>query len=178
VKDLGIMDNTIIVLWGDHGWSLGEHALWSKHSAFDIANKTTLVISSPGMPNGRQSSAIVELVDLYPTLAELTELDAPDHLEGTSLVDVLQTPESIKDDYAFTRWSGYSGQQHSDSLRTKQYTFTQWRDASGKVISRMLFDIQADPGETLNLADDINYKDIVHSYGEILAKKISASNLK
>ena len=88
---LGLRDNTIIVLWGDHGWKLGEHDAWCKHSNVENDTSAPLLLSVPGMKTaGKHTDALVEFVDIYPTLAELCGLPLPQHLEGASFVPVLR----------------------------------------------------------------------------------------
>jgi arylsulfatase A-like enzyme len=87
---LGLRDNTIIVLWGDHGWKLGEHDAWCKHSNVENDTWAPLILSVPGMKTaGKHADALVEFVDIYPTLAELVRLPLPGHLEGASFRPVL-----------------------------------------------------------------------------------------
>ena len=84
---LQLSDNTIVVLWSDHGWKLGDHGSWGKMTNFEIATRVPLIISAPGQKHrGATTKALSEFVDVYPTLCELCELPLPDHLEGTSLV--------------------------------------------------------------------------------------------
>jgi len=86
---LKLADNTVVVLWGDHGWNLGEHGLWCKHANFETSVHVPLVIRAPGMPTGRSTAALSEFVDLYPTLCELAGVPGPDHLQGASAVPLL-----------------------------------------------------------------------------------------
>jgi len=89
---LGLRDNTIIMLWGDHGWHLGEHGIWGKATNYEIATRVPLIVSAPGMSRNTDSDALVELVDMYPTLSDLADLPLPDHLEGKSFAPVLKNP--------------------------------------------------------------------------------------
>ena len=91
LDDLGQRDNTIVVLWGDHGWHLGEHAIWGKHALFEESLRSPLIISYPGMSNaGEATKAMVETLDLFPTLADLAELPQPNFVQGQSLRSVLE----------------------------------------------------------------------------------------
>jgi len=144
---LGLAESTIVVLWGDHGWSLGEHGLWAKHSPFDLANHIPLIVRAPGASTGL-APGLVESVDIYPTLVELAGLPDPGHLQGESFAVALENPGAGLKDAVYTRW------QNSDSIRTGRYNYTEWRDNSGQVTSRMLYDNVADPGELNNLAED------------------------
>lgn len=93
LERLGLRENTIIMLWGDHGWHLGEHGIWGKATNYEIATRVPLIVSAPGMSRNTDSDAIVELVDMYPTLSDLAGLPLPDHLEGKSFAPVLKNPK-------------------------------------------------------------------------------------
>ena len=146
LADQGLAGNTIVALLGDHGWNLGEHGLWTKHSLFDVSLRVPLLIHVPG-DAGRRVHAITALTDLYPTLLELAGLPAPDSLDGASLVNVMHgTDES--DRRAFARWLT------GDSVRTRRHRYTRWYDDAGLPADHMLYDLRSDPLETRNLADD------------------------
>ncbi len=94
LKDLNLYDNTLIVVWGDHGWKLGEHRSWCKQSNYHIDTHVPLIVYAPDMNNkGRQTYALTELVDLFPSLCELSGIEAPDYLQGSSFVPLLENPE-------------------------------------------------------------------------------------
>jgi iduronate 2-sulfatase len=102
---LGLRENTIIMLWGDHGWHLGEHALWGKATNFEVATRCPLIVSAPGMKaTGRSSDALVELIDMYPTLCELAGLPVPGHLEGRSFAPLLDDPDIPWKSAAFSQF--------------------------------------------------------------------------
>ena len=151
---LGLSDNTIVVLWGDHGWSLGEHGLWAKHSSFNVANQIPVIVRAPGMSKGQMAKGLIESIDIYPTLAELAGLQLPDHLQGVSFAPTLKDPNASTKDAVFPRW------KKGDSIRTDRYYYTEWRDKQNKVIAKMLYDHQQDPDERINFADHPNYADI------------------
>ena len=91
-----VQENTIIVVWGDHGWHLGEYGIWGKATNYEIATRVPLIISTPSMPQkGTSSNSLVELIDIYPTLCDLANIPQPDHLAGKSLVPVLHNPNAI-----------------------------------------------------------------------------------
>jgi arylsulfatase A-like enzyme len=155
----GLAQNTVVALWGDHGWKLGEHDAWCKHTNVENDTNAPLIISAPGMKSaGQHSKALVEFVDLYPTLAELCGLSLPAHLEGTSLAPVLRNPargqvktaafsQYPRTDRNGTRLMGYS-------MRTERYRLTRWvhRDEPAKVAAVELYDHQTDPQENVNIA--------------------------
>ncbi len=144
---LGIRENTIVVLWGDHGWHLGEHAVWGKHTLFEEALRAPLVIRYPGMEKaGEKSDAIVETVDIYPTLCELSGVPKPDGLSGKSLVGFLKDP-SMKGSSAFSYWKG------NETIRTPQYRLIR-HNSEGADPSYELYDHTGNDGETTNLADE------------------------
>jgi arylsulfatase A-like enzyme len=147
LERLGLAENTIVVLWGDHGYSLGEHGLWVKHSPFELANHIPLIVRAPGLQSGT-AHGLVESVDIYPTLVELAGLPRPGHLQGESFSAALEDPEAPLKQAVFTRW------QNSDSIRTGRYHYTEWRNPSGEIVARMLYDHTRDPGELNNLAED------------------------
>jgi arylsulfatase A-like enzyme len=151
---LGLRESTIVMLWGDHGWKLGEYGDWCKHSNFELDTRAPLIVSAPGMKaRGQSTPALVELVDMYPTLVELAGLPAPGHLQGRSFAPLLQDPELPWKDVALSQYP--RGRNMGRSLRTDQYRFTQWRNEDGEVIARELYDHSAStPLEVRNLADD------------------------
>ena len=143
----GLRESTIVVLWGDHGWQLGEHGLWCKHCNFNTSLNAPLVVSAPDVGPRRPSSALVEFADVFPTLCDLAALPVPEHLEGTSLVPVLEEPERRWKQAVFSRY------MRGDSVRTDQHLYTRWTADDGTVTARMLYDHGADPDENLNVSE-------------------------
>ena len=199
LKQQGVLDNTIIVVWGDHGWHLGDMGVWGKATNYEIATRVPLIIHAPGMQAvGRQSDALVELVDIYPTLCDLAGVPLPDHLEGHSFAPLLDNPDQPWKTAAFSqypnpalrewaanplsqgmretwfgplisqveariqrqqgaKWNRELFEQHlmGYTMRTDRYRVVIWRDrrdASAKPLYVELFDHQADPTETVNIA--------------------------
>jgi iduronate 2-sulfatase len=146
---IGLRENTIVLLYGDHGWHLGDHGLWGKITNFEIAARAPLIISAPGMKAGRKTMALTEFLDIYPTLAELAGLPVAKQLEGRSLVPVLHDPARGHNPAAFTQQ--YRGKATGYSIRTERRRYTEWIE-NGRVIARELYDYAIDPGETTNLA--------------------------
>ncbi len=107
LDDTGLRENTIVILWGDHGWHLGEMGIWGKATNYEISARVPLIISTPNMPQsskGQKSEALVELVDMYPTLTDLAGLKLPEHLEGQSFKSLLEAPNKKWKKAAFTQF--------------------------------------------------------------------------
>jgi len=147
---LGLRENTIIVFWSDHGYSLGTHGLWMKQNCFEDAARVPLVMAGPGIKAGTPSPRLVELIDVYPTLADLAGLTPPAKLPGASLRPLLVQPDAPWDRPAFTQVE--RGGVPGRSVRTPRWRYTEW-DLDGKEGAE-LYDEQADPGEMKNLAAD------------------------
>ena len=147
---LGMRENTIVMLWGDHGWQLGEHSLWCKHALFKTSLNAPLIISAPGYEAGQRSTSLVEFVDIYPTLCELAGVELPAHLQGKSLVPILEdTSTSIKD-AVFSRY--HSG----DAVKMEGYHYAEWGNGA-----QMLYDHSRDPDENLNVANNPEYAEVI-----------------
>ena len=144
VDRLGLRDNTIIVFWSDHGYHLGEHGLWFKQSCFEEAARVPLIISVPGLKTaGQASPRLAELVDLYPTLADLAGLAPPPGLQGETLRPLLLNPTAKWDHPAFTQVQRGAAPGHS--VRTERWRYTQWdRGEQGEE----LYDQDNDPPGT------------------------------
>ncbi len=141
LDSLGLAENTIVILWGDHGWNLGEHGLWCKHCNFNTSLQTPLIIRAPGKPSGVKSAALTEYVDIYPTLCELAGLPLPEHLDGSSFASLFEQPEQpVKEQIVSKYFDGVS-------LRTNRYLYTEWLNKEGETYARMLYDHQNDPDE-------------------------------
>jgi len=152
LEGLGLRDNTIICLWGDHGWHLGEHALWGKTTNFELDTRSPLIFSVPGQKTAGQSSRLlVEFTDIYPTLVDLCSLPDPGGLAGRSLVPVLENPETAVHEVALSQYPRPGRMRYS--LRTDRYRYTEWIDTkTGEGRERELYDHEGDTLETVNLA--------------------------
>ena len=171
LKKLKLYDNTIIVLWGDHGWQLGEHKEWAKHTNFDIALRVPFIVIAPGKLKGKVSDALVEMVDVYPTLSELAGIPVLEQNQGKSLVPILEgKPEKMN--YALSRWKA------GDSFKTDRYRYTEFTNKEGKIFARMLYDHKKDPEENVNVAGLPGYKKVVDSLSKELHKAQRKYNLK
>jgi arylsulfatase A-like enzyme len=156
LDELKLAQNTIVVLWSDHGWKLGEHGGWCKQTNYEIDTRAPLMIRAPGAKaNGRTSDALVEFVDIYPTLCELAGLPVPKTLEGVSLKPLLDASAAKVKDAAFSQFPRqHEGRDHMGyAMRTDRYRYVEWLDAkSGAITSRELYDHTNDATENENIA--------------------------
>ena len=154
---LGLTKNTIVVLWGDHGWQLGEHGMWDKHSNFETSTHAPLIVRVPEVKAAR-TSALVEFVDIFPTLCELCGLSLDHGLEGRSFVPLLSNPDRQWKSAAFSQYRrvipGYGkvARGMGYSMRTDRYRFTEWTVAGTDFHADELYDHRLDPNENINLA--------------------------
>lgn len=150
---LKLWDNTIVLLFSDHGYHLGDHdGLWAKLTNFEQAARSPLLIAAPGYGKGKACSRIVEFVDIYPTVADLCALEKPARLEGQSLVPLLKQGDAAWEKPA--RTMVYHKDVLGKSVRTERWRYTEWDGGQQGV---ELYDHERDPGEYQNLARDPNY---------------------
>ncbi len=155
LDETGLADNTIIVFWSDHGYMLTEHGQWMKQSLFEEAARVPLFISAPmAKGNGKVSKRVVELIDLYPTLANLCGLDPPAYLAGSNLMPLLQKPNAKWDHAAFTQVLRPRENIMGRTVRTERWRYTEWKDGAE---GTELYDQKKDPYEYRNLANDPAY---------------------
>jgi len=166
LKRLGLDKNTVVVLLGDHGWSLGDHNQWCKHSNFNIVNNAPLIVKVPGNKKKGPESKVVEFVDVYPTICEAAGLPVPTHTEGESMMKLVRGEDKNWKDCAIIKW--HNGTTYFD----RSYGYTQWEDKSGKPQGHMLYLYRNDALETQNVADLPENKAIVERLQkEILARR-------
>ncbi|TWU05863.1 sulfatase [Stieleria varia] len=159
LDSLGLRDDTIVVLWGDHGWHLGEHAVWGKHTLFEESLRSPLVIRVPGMQQaGMKTDSIVETLDVFPTLCELTRLPIPEFVDGVSLVPILNSPDAAGHDAV-----SYNAHR---TLRTDSHRLVLHRSGEAE-----LYDHTVDPGETKNIAS--SEPDLVKELSGRLTKRLA-----
>ena len=163
IVDTKLVENTVIVLCGDHGFHLGEHGTWRKGTLYEIAVRVPLIISVPGQ-QPCQTNSLVELVDIFPTLCDICDIPLPSELEGVSLKSVIDDPTTSVKNAAFSNLSR-SGAK-SVSMRTTRYRYTEW-GRSGK-FGRELYDYHTDPHETVNIVDLPENADIVEELSQRL----------
>jgi arylsulfatase A-like enzyme len=189
LESLGTLDNTIIVLWGDHGWHLGDHDLWHKHTNFEEATRAPLIITGPGIKSGKTSS-LSEFVDVFPTICDLANVAIPENLDGKSLKPLmLKNTASVKD-FSISQYPrklkklqmaklGYTNANMMGySLRTDKYRYTIWMNNftskdtfnESQVYASELYDYVKDPLEKVNVVND---KDYVKTSSALKSKMIS-----
>jgi iduronate 2-sulfatase len=157
----GLAENTVVVLWGDHGWQLGDHGLWHKHTNFELATRAPLIVKQPKQKTTGQSCNVpVEFVDVYPTLADLCGLPKPSGVDGVSLRPLIENPNLEQDRVAISQYprggkNSPIGSLMGYSVRDSRWRMTVWQQRNGdkKVVATELYDHQKDPNETVNLAD-------------------------
>lgn len=177
---LGLSQNTIVVLWGDHGWKLGEHGGWCKQTNYEIDTRAPLMIRAPGAKaNGTPSHALVEFVDIYPTLCELAALPVPATLEGQSLVPLLTGAAAKVKDAAFSQFPRtHQGRDYMGcAIRTERYRYIEWREKlSGKIAERELYDHENDPQENENVSHVAANAETVERLSKQLAAQFKPSS--
>ena len=186
----GIADNTVIVLWGDHGWKLGDHEEWGKHTNFEIDTRVPLIVSFPGQKTaGQKSSSLVEFVDVYPTLADLCGLPKPD-VDGVSLKPVLENPAVTVKPVAISQYPKTAGLNKKDgakgtakrdvmgySIRDDRWRLTLWRSlADNKIVDTELYDEVNAPTEPENLANKPENKEVIERLSKFLPPPIPAAD--
>ena len=178
VDRLGLASNTTIVFISDHGYHLGAHGLWQKSDLFEGSCHVPMIIVDPDHGGGQSSESPCGLIDLYPTLAELTGVVAPDHMKGKSLVPVLRDPNASVKSAALSVTISRARQMHKQftkskvagySVRTRRYRYTSW---GGGNFGHELYDYETDPQEYTNLADKPEHASTVARMREILRKKL------
>ena len=145
LKNLELDKNTIVVIWGDHGWHLGNDRVWGKHTLFNIALKSPLIIKVPGLKTkNSQVNSILETVDLYPTLLELCGVKQHHKVDGESFVDLIKTPDLTKRNVAYSYW------KNGFSVKTERYRLSKFLRNQEPVVE--LYDHLLDPYENINIA--------------------------
>ncbi|GAB4457878.1 MAG: sulfatase [Armatimonadaceae bacterium] len=167
-----LMDRTVIVFWSDHGYALGEHGQWMKQALFEQQLRAPLIIAAPGIKGkGKTAVGVVESVDLYPTIAELTGLKPAGKLHGVSLVPMLNDPAKRVKEAAYSQVTRGQGQGKPPimgySVRTERYRYTEW---DGGKQGRELYDYRTDPQEYTNLATDSRHEKTAATMKTLLHK--------
>jgi choline-sulfatase len=170
LKERGLSDNTIIVFASDHGWHLGEHGLWHKRSLFEESARVPLIIRAPGTKARGVTSSFAGLVDVFPTLCELTGVTASPKLEGKSLAPMLSDLSTQVQDHAFTQARrGPNAEHWGRSVRTARWRCTEWNEGRDGI---ELYDHDSDPHEYINLANNTKHADVLKELRALLAAKL------
>ena len=167
----GLDKNTIVIFTSDHGYHLGEHGHWQKQTLFENATRIPLIISAPNSENkGEKSMSPVELIDLYPTLMDLTNISIPQHVVGKSLVPLIKNVNALVRKSALTRWrNGYS-------IKTKRYRLTKW--GSNGEFGYELYDHKNDKNELINLSSNQDYSEVMDSLKLLIEQRIADASIK
>jgi iduronate 2-sulfatase len=148
LEDEGLKENTIVILWGDHGWNLGEHTLWCKHANFKTSLQVPMLLSGPGIPANKKIDKLVEFVDIYPTLAALAGVAPPaNQLDGASMLPLLEDENAEWKDQVISKY------HDGVSIKTNDYLYTEWSRTDEDVYARMLYNHVKDPEENVNISE-------------------------
>ena len=177
LDSLGLTKNTIIVLWGDHGWHLGDHNLWCKHTNFEQATHAPLIIAAPGFKHG-ETKSMTEHIDIFPTVCELVGAKIPEVADGKSLKPLMKDNKAVVKDYSVSQYPrsgpkmetgrlGYDKAEYMGySIRDSRYRYTIWMDKGFRstqpfkkelVIGTELYDYKVDALETVNVVKEAKY---------------------
>lgn len=171
LRELGLDKNTIVVLWGDHGWHLGDHGMFCKHTNYEQAVRSPLIFAAPKQKaKGTKTESPSEFVDIFPTLCELAGLPVPTSVEGKSLVTILDNPKAMVREAALEAYPRNNSMM-GYSLRDKRYRYVKWvkmdyyaGERTGPTVAAELYDYENDPLETVNLADNPEYKSVIAKF--------------
>jgi uncharacterized sulfatase len=163
LKEEDLYDNTIIIVWGDHGYHLTEHGLWRKNTPFHISLRNPMMIKIPNGQGGKVVRDIVQNIDIYPTILELTGTRKPENikLHGDSLVPLLMGDKANGENIAHTSAKGSHG------VVTDKYRFTVFQDGSYE-----LYDLEQDPDEWHNLANTPKHKDLIKAFKQKVSQVV------
>ncbi|WP_111707830.1 sulfatase [Lutibacter citreus] len=147
LKELNLDKNTIVIVWGDHGWHLGDHTIWGKHSTFERGLNSKLLLKTPDIKeSGVKTDGLVSSIDLYPTICDLAGIELPKSIDGKSMVPLINNPKTKGNEVVLSYWRNIL------SMRTDRYRFAVFNN--GKRQEMMLFDHDKDPNETINIANE------------------------
>jgi len=173
LKETGLDKNTIVVFTSDHGYHLGEHGHWQKQTLFEDGTRVPLIIAGPGIKNNKEIiNNPVELVDLYPTIMDLVQMQTPKFVSGKSIVPLLENSENIVRENALTELQVNTGNGIAQgySIKTKRYRLSQWEHKGVKAYE--LYDHYTDTSELNNIANHIDYLEVKDSLIKILNDRV------
>lgn len=159
---LGLAENTIVVIWGDHGFHLGEHEFWGKHNTMHLATRVPLIVKVPGK-KAEQSASLVESSDIFPTLCSLAGIAVPETVQGRSFAALLDQPDQPFREAAYSRFTT------GDAVITKRFSYTSYNNGKAE----MLYDLEKDPEENVNVAGNPKYKETVKKMASILKQRMA-----
>jgi arylsulfatase A-like enzyme/GH35 family endo-1,4-beta-xylanase len=174
--ELGLDTNTIVVLWGDHGFHLGDHNEWGKHTNLEQATRSPMIIYSPWEQGGQATQSPTTFLDIYPTLCEMAGLSVPEQplsetqptgrpLRGKSLTPILADPSASVRTGAISQYgSGTAGYAY----RTERYRYIEWINSSGVIVGQELYDYDTDPMETTNLAYEVTSQNMMYDFSVLM----------
>lgn len=183
---LGLADNTIVCLWGDHGWHLGDHGLWCKHTNFEQATRSPLIISAPGKPRGLASDSPTGFIDVFPTLCGLAGLPIPGHLQGRNLMPLWDDPNGSVREAILSQYPRSIGNKPvmGYALRSKRYRYVKWLqidfrqgERAGPLVATELYDYEKDPHESASQAANPDYTAVVAQF-ETLFRQMDVAQHK
>lgn len=160
LKASGLDKNTIVVLIGDHGWHIGEHNFWGKHNTLFNAIRAPMIIKSPELPK-KQLSEMVEFVDIYPTICDLAGLEKPTHLQGKSMVELINGQDKTWENVVYTEWQG------ARCVTTPGYSYAEWFEEENQG-AHYLFNLVTDPQENKNVAELPENAEVVKQHQQLL----------
>lgn len=150
LEELELDDNTIVVLWGDHGWHLGEHEFWGKHNTMHNALQVPLIVKMPGKAAGKKTQALVETIDIYPTLCDLAGLDVPEYVMGESFTPILEDPNKKFREAVYARF------KLADAIITEGHNYSLYENGQ-----EMLYDLKLDTQENKNVVSDLKHSELL-----------------
>ncbi len=168
LEETGLAKNTIVVIWGDHGWSLGEHTHWCKHTCFHNSLQVPMIVRAPGIKPSKPLG-LTDFIDIFPSLCELADLKIPEQLQGNSFVDKMKDPK-LNQDTVYCRYP------NGETIVTERYVYTEYHSEAGIYLSNMLYDHQTDPFENVNIAGKPEMQGIKDSLSTALRKHIEKVN--
>ena len=165
LQETGLADDTVVCLWSDHGFHLGDNGMWGKHVNYEVATRAPLLFAGAGVPGGVRCGQLVEFVDIYPTLCDLAGVATPGGLEGQSLRPLMDDPTLPGDAAAFSQYP--RGNREGYSIRTDRWRYVEWRERDGgAVVARELYDHASDPGETTNVVDEQSVENLANALSD------------
>ena len=167
---LGLREDTVVMLISDHGWHLGDQNHWGKSTNYERSNHAPMIVSASGYQPAQRTRALVEYVDIFPTLCELSGLSVPTYLEGNSLVPLLEDPDRVWKSAVFSQYPrGYPRAKFEGyTIRTDRFHYIEWRELDGSIKGHELYDHKLDSNESVNRASDPLYRDVIEDLKEQL----------